>query len=266
MFNAEYLDDPFEDYEDNGEPINRGDLMDVHARLADMTRVHQELMDQMRQQQLLLQQQEEAQQVQLQLRQPRREEKLAEPPSFGSDDPEEDAKVTSKVYSIYWRKVEMWMALVEGRVEQIRCAALLAQKLKGKAANAVWLNGGDFLTTQHGMATIKILLDKLYYGDQTAAVSTNVANILDYKRGKSSMRDYCNEFRNRFQVLDQRGEAFPVRTRGHILLSNAGLTEDQQALVMATTGRGLSFIAISDALTLLFPSLSSTTPTDTQSS
>mmetsp|Transcript_146109 Transcript_146109/g.255135 ORF Transcript_146109/g.255135 Transcript_146109/m.255135 type:complete len:129 (+) Transcript_146109:215-601(+) len=127
MFNAEYLDDPFEDYEDNGEPINRGDLMDVHARLADMTRVHQELMDQMRQQQQLLQQQQQAQQVQLQLQQPRREEKLAEPPSLGSDDPEEDAKVTSKVYSIYWRKVEMWMALVESRVDQIRCAALLAQ-------------------------------------------------------------------------------------------------------------------------------------------
>ena len=100
------------------------------------------------------------------------------------------------------------------------------------------------------------LLDKLFYGDMTAAISTNVSSVLEYKRGKTNMREYCNEFRNRFQVLDQRGESIPTRTRGHLLLSNAGLTEDQKAVVVATTGRDLSFDAISDALNLLYPTAS----------
>ena len=40
-------------------------------------------------------------------------EKLPEPPTLWSDDVDEDKKITSKMFSIYWLKVQMCIALVE---------------------------------------------------------------------------------------------------------------------------------------------------------
>ena len=62
---------------------------------------------------------------------PPRLERLPEPPSLGCDDEEQDKKVTAKMYSIYWLKVKMWIALVDGRIDLERWPALIANKLKG---------------------------------------------------------------------------------------------------------------------------------------
>ena len=252
--NAEYLDvDHFDQYEDNGEPIARGDILDLQAKIEAMSRRQEQLLNALR---------ERRQQPQEPARP--REEKLPEPPSLGHDDPDEDEKVSSKVYSIWWKKVQMWVALVEGRVEPVRYAALVANKLKGKAADAIWLGANDSLTTLNGLNVIKRVLDNLFFGDQTAAICQNVNSVLEFKRPKGgSMREYVNEFRNRLQLLDNRGESLPLKTRGHLLLSNCGLSEDQKALVMATTARDLSFNSIADALILLFP-LSLSSAQDTQ--
>ena len=85
------------------------------------------------------------------------QEKLPESPSLGSDDIDDDNKITSKMYSIYWLKVQMWIALVEGRIPQQRWPALIANRLKGKAADAVWLGRGEVLTKDGGLTLTKKL-------------------------------------------------------------------------------------------------------------
>ena len=103
---------------------------------------------------------------------------------------------------------------------------------------------------------MKSLLDTVFYGDQTAAISSQVSDVFDFQ-GPShvSLRDYTTEMRSRLQQLDSRGEVIPVQTRGHILLNNAGLTAEQRGLVLATKQRNMAFNHIADALCLLFVDL-----------
>ena len=132
------------------------------------------------------------------------------------------------MFSIYWLKVQMWIALVEGRIAPQRYPVLIANRLKGKAAEAVWLGGGEALTQDGGLMLMKTLLDAVFYGDQTAAISSQVTDVIDFHRpSHMSLRDFCTEMRSRLQQLDSRGEVIPAQTRGHILLTNAGLTADQ---------------------------------------
>ena len=103
---------------------------------------------------------------------------------------------------------------------------------------------------------MKRLLNNLYYGDQTSAVSTQVSGVLEFRRPSTmSLREYTTEMRTRFQQLDARGEVIPVLTRGHILLNNAQLTSEQKGLLMATTQRNMTFNITADAVCLLFTEL-----------
>ena len=250
--------DPFAQYEDDGAPVDRQDILDVQSQIRDLVQQQQRMM-MLLQQQVQQQVQQQAMNAQGpfvpqgQLPQGQHQEKLPEPPSFGSDDPEEDAKITSKMFTIYWLKIQMWIALVEGRIVPQRFPALIANRLKGKAADAVWLGGGEALTQEGGLTLMKSLLDAVFFGDQTAAISNQVGQVLDFHRpAQMSLRDFCTEMRSRLQQLDSRGETIPAQTRGHILLTNAGLTADQRGLILATTQRNMGFNPISDAMCLLF--------------
>ena len=106
------MGDHFAQYEDDGSPVERQDILDVQAQVRDLVRQQQGIM-------LMLQQQVQ-QQVQQQAMnnaqaqaphvplfpQGQPPEKLPEPPAFGSDDPDEDAKITSKMFTIYWLKIK----------------------------------------------------------------------------------------------------------------------------------------------------------------
>ena len=253
--------DPFAQYEDDGAPVDRQDILDVQSQSRDLVQQQQRMM-MLLQQQVQQQVQQQAMNAQGppgpylpqgQLPQGQHQEKLPEPPSLGSDDPEEDAKITSKMFTIYWLKIQMWIALVEGRIVPQRFPALIANRLKGKAADAVWLGGGEALTQEGGLTLMKYLLDAVFFGDQTAAISNQVGQVLDFHRpAQMSLRDFCTEMRSRLQQLDSRGETIPAQTRGHILLTNAGLTADQRGLILATTQRNMGFNPISDAMCLLF--------------
>ena len=252
-------DEHFAQYEDDGSPVDRQDILDVQAQVRDLVRQQQGIMMMLQQQVQQQVQQQAMNNAQAQaphvpyLPQGQHQEKLPEPPAFGSDDPDEDAKITSKMFTIYWLKIQMWIALVEGRISPQRYPALIANRLKGKAADAVWLGGGQALTQEEGLMLMKSLLDAVFFGDQTAAISTQVTEVLDFHRpSQMSLRDFCTEMRSRLQQLDSRGEPIPAQTRGHILLTNAGLSADQRGLVLATTQRNMGFNPISDAMCLLF--------------
>ena len=116
----------------------------------------------------------------------------------------------------------MRIALVEGRIPPQRYLALVANRLKGQAADAVRLGGGEVLTKDGGLTLMKNLLDTLFYGDQTAAISSQVTDVFEFHRSNTmSVREYTMEMRTRFQQLNSRGEVIPIQTGGHILLNNA---------------------------------------------
>ena len=114
------MGDHFAQYEDDGAPVDRQDILDVQAQIQDV--VHQQqgimmMLHQQVQQQVQQQAMGNAQVLHVPyLPQGQHQEKLPEPPAFGSDDPDEDAKITSKMFTIYWLKIQMWIALVEGRI------------------------------------------------------------------------------------------------------------------------------------------------------
>ena len=188
--------------EDDGAPVDRAELRDVQQQLQALLQSQAAMMH------MLQVQQAAAQQVQQQAAAPPAApvpppglvprsisaEKLPEPPSLGSDDDVEDMKITNKQYAIYWMKVQMWIALVEGRVQAERYPALIVNKLKGRAADVVWLGAREALTREGGLEVMKQLLDNLFYGDQASAVSNQVSNVLDFHRSSSmSLREYTTE-------------------------------------------------------------------------
>ena len=102
--------------EDNGAPVDRQDLRDVQAQVREMLHQQQAMMEMLQRhvpqpQRPQAMEQDDQQQVPEGpvplFPQGQSQEKLPEPPSLGNDDAEEDNKITSKMYSIYWLKVQM---------------------------------------------------------------------------------------------------------------------------------------------------------------
>ena len=213
-------DEHFAQYEDDGSPVDRQDILDVQAQVRDLVRQQQSIMMMLQQQVQQQVQQQAMNNAQAQaphvpyLPQGQHQEKIPEPPAFGSDGPDEGAKIASKMFTICWLKIQMWIALVEGRISPLRFPVLIANRLKGKAADAVWLGGGQALTQEGGLMLMKSLLDAVFFGDQTAAISTQVTEVLDFHRpSQMLLRDFCTEMRSRLQQLGSRGETIPAQTR-----------------------------------------------------
>ena len=156
------MGDYFTQYEDDGAPADSQDILSMQAQVRDMSRQQQAPLEMLQRhvqpQGLQATEQDGLQQVPAGpvplFPQGQSQEKLPEPPSLGSDDAEDDNKITSKMYSIHWLKVQMWIALVEGRISPQRYPALIANRLKGKAADPVWLGGREALTKERGLTLI----------------------------------------------------------------------------------------------------------------
>ena len=74
-----------------------------------------------------------------------------------------------------------------------------------------------------------------------------------YRRSKDQpLHDFIRNLKLKLQNLDKVGEVLPVRIGANLLLKNAKITEMEQAVVLATTGRTMEFNAIADALLLIF--------------
>ena len=59
----------------------------------------------------------------------------------------------------------MWITLLDGRVQAEKYPALIGTKLKGRAADPVWLGAREALTREGGLEVVKQLQDSLFYGD-----------------------------------------------------------------------------------------------------
>ena len=101
------MGDHFAQYEDDGGPVDRQDILDVQAQVRDML-VQQQAMMEMLQRHIVQPQameQDDPQQVPAGpvplFPQGQSQEKLPEPPSLGSDDVDNDNKIACKMFSIY---------------------------------------------------------------------------------------------------------------------------------------------------------------------
>ena len=114
---GEDQDDHWNQYkEDDGAPVDRAAMLDVQQQMQQVLTAQNAMMAMLQQQ--MAQAQAQAQPRQPEYRQqegaplvppvPSQEglERLPEPLSLGCDDEEDDKKVTAKMYSIYWLKVE----------------------------------------------------------------------------------------------------------------------------------------------------------------
>ena len=270
-------EDHFAQYEDQGEPIDGMQIADLRARVADMAARHELLVQQLNdqrdnnnrlQQQYVQQQADQVRDREVRDHARHLNEKMPDCPKIGSSDPSDNAKITPKQFTVYWRKVEVWLVLVQDRLPVERRGPTVAHRLEGQAADTVWLgiNSIDDLANPTGVQLIRQLLENLYYGDQAAIVSGHLDDVFSYqKKSNQDMQEYISELRTKFQLLDGRGEVMPERTRGNLLLKNSGISESQRALVLATTQRNMNFNAVADALNLLFGDSAKRVHVDTHS-
>ena len=182
-------------------------------------------------------------------------ERTPTPPSLGSDNPAEDKHVRTMMYTIWKQKIAVWRRQVQGRVPTERQASMIAQELRGKCAETIWmgLSCDSDICHVDGLTRIQDLLDKFFMGDMAATVSHRIDEAMAYRRSKDQpLDDFIRNLRLKLQNLDEVGEVLPVRIRANLLLKNANITEMEKAVVLATTGRTMEFNAIADALLLIF--------------
>ena len=100
---------------------------------------------------------------------------------------------------------------------------------------------------------IQTLLDKHFQGDVTANVTQRIDAAMTYTRGANqTLEDFVTNLKLKIQALDEVGEVLPARVRANLLLKNSHMSQQERALVLATTERSLDFNTIADVMQLLF--------------
>ena len=182
-------------------------------------------------------------------------DKTLKPPTLGSDSPEDDKKITNLQYTIWKKKIAVWRATVDGEVPVEVQPSLIANALRGKSAEVVWMGIDNISDITHvdGLQRIQTLLDKHYQGDVTANVTQRIDAAMTYTRGANqTLEDFITNLRLKLQSLDEVGEVLPARVRANLLIKNSRISQQERALVLATTQRSLDFNTIADVMQLLF--------------
>ena len=112
-------------------------------------------------------------------------DKTLKPPTLGSDSPEDDKKITNLQYTIWKKKIAVWRATVDGEVPLEVQPSLIANALRGKSAEVVWMGIDNISDITHvdGLLRIQTLLDKHFQGDVTANVTQRIDAAMTYTRG-----------------------------------------------------------------------------------
>jgi len=224
------VDDHWGPYEHQGEHHDAARL-----RMERLQQMVQELSQQV--QQMGVQATQQVQQLQQQMgtqgvQQAARRDKIPTPPSLGSDKPEEDKHITTMVYTIWKRKIAVWIRQVEGLVPAERQAAMIAQELRGKSAETIWmgLNSDTDICHVDGLTRIQTLLDKHFLGDMTATITQRIDEAMSYKRSPTQpLDDFIRTLKLKLQNLDEVGEVLPMRVRANLLLTNSNMSETHLA-------------------------------------
>mmetsp|Transcript_33516 Transcript_33516/g.60081 ORF Transcript_33516/g.60081 Transcript_33516/m.60081 type:complete len:240 (-) Transcript_33516:436-1155(-) len=159
-------------------------------------------------------------------------DKIPTSPSLGSDKPEEDKHITTMVYTVWKRKIAVWIRQVEGLVPAERQAAMIAQELRGKSAETIWmgLNSDTDICHVDGLTRIQTLLDKHFLGDMTATITQRIDEAMSYKRSPTQpLDDFIRTLKLKLQNLDEVGEVLPMRVRANLLLTNSNMSETHLA-------------------------------------
>ena len=136
-------------------------------------------------------------------------------------------------------------------------------KLRGRAPHAVAAKMPlDALRTDQGFQGLLSILEWASGGDTVNNILRAVVGLLECKRGDSDMLTWINRLDMLVYRLANFGIILDERFSGTLALLNSNLNADQQAMVVASTGRSLVFSQVFVAIRQLFPGGSASRPID----
>ena len=184
-------------------------------------------------------------------------ERISVCPSLGHENKEEDKKVNAKDYLMWTKKVGIWDKLTTHQGHNV-CTKNVAivNAVKGKSSEILMLglgdvdkaiNRGDFPET-----VIFPVLHKYWIGDAVSFKDKSIAEYTTYRRGAQTFEDYITHTQTLHDVMVGLGCELSDEIRGSMLISGAGLTENQRNMLMATTRKSLLYNEVADAMRMLF--------------
>ena len=178
-------------------------------------------------------------------------EKLKCPP-LGDEDPDKDAKLTSKEYLVWRKGVELWR--IAGRVPNHRMGPYLVGALKGQSGTTVVLAvSSEVLASPGGASAIFLELDQLLLGDMASQAMIFSGGLLKMRRKPGeAMEDCCTRFRVAVDACNGIQIGMHPVMLPCLLLDGAQLSTGDHALILATTNRSLEFNAMLGTLRQLF--------------
>ena len=115
-------------------------------------------------------------------------------PSLGGEDPNKDAKLTSKEYLVWRKGVELWRNA--GGVPNHGMGPYLFGALKGQPRTTVMLAvSSEVLASPGGVAAIFLELDQLFMGDMASQAMSLSGELLKMRRKPGeAIEDFCTRF------------------------------------------------------------------------
>ena len=165
-------------------------------------------------------------------------------PPLGDEDPDKDAKLTSKEYLVWRKGVELWM--IAGKVPNHRMGPYLVGALKGGSRiTAMLAVSSEVLASPGGAAAIFLELDQLFMGDMASQAMSLSGELLKMRRKPGeAMEDFCTRFRVAVDACNGIHFGMQAVMLSCLLPDGAQLSSGDQALVLATTNRSLDFNAV----------------------
>ena len=116
-------------------------------------------------------------------------------PSLGDEDPDKNAKLTSKEYLVWRKGVELWR--IAGGVPNHRMGPYIVGALKGRSRTTVMLAvSSEVLASPGGAAAIFLELDQLFMGDMASQSMSLSGELLKMRRKPGeAMKEFCTRFR-----------------------------------------------------------------------
>ena len=178
-------------------------------------------------------------------------EKLKCPP-LGDEDPDKDAKLTSKEYLIWSKGVELWR--IAKRVPNQRMWPYMVGALKGRSRTTVMLAvTSEVLASPGGAATIFFELGQLFMGDMAIQAMSLSGGLLRMRRKMGeAMEDFCTRFKVAVGACNGILMGRHLVMLSCLLLDGAQFSCGDRALILATTNSSLEFNAKLGTIRQLF--------------
>lgn len=167
-------------------------------------------------------------------------------PTFGSTTKEIDEKLGAEEFRAWLYQVEMWYAA--SSASPMQKATMLVTALRGKAANMVSSAIPASTIATMGVQPVVDLLQSLYLGDACDGVLQTMRQLLRAKKGNKTWAEYAMMLHNINLRLASFGQQIPGQAMGALSIMLADLNREEEAMVLAASGRSLEFGTIQQSM------------------